>query len=176
MKRSRSIRLVLLGGASMTLAACGDDGPPKDAQFFSSVSECAAIYGEAECASAKAESEQKFASEAPQFTRKEECEAEFGAGNCETQQASGGSGIFMPMLMGYMMGSALSGGNRFAQPVYRGANGSAVMPSGGKFFNVGNFARSGTGASAFRPAGQVSQVARGGFGQTASGYRSTAGS
>lgn len=175
MKRSRSIRLVLLGGAGFTLAACGDDGPPEDARYFSSVADCAAVYDTATCEAVQAEAEQKFASEAPQFTRKEECEAEFGAGNCETQQASSGGGFFMPMLMGYMMGNALSGGNRFAQPVYRGANGSAVMPSGGKFFNVGSFARSGAGGAAFRPATQVAEVTRGGFGQTSRSFRTTAG-
>jgi len=176
MKKSRSIRLVLLGSAGITLAACGDDGPPQDAQFYSSVADCAAVYDTATCESVKAEAEQKFAEEAPKFTRKEECEAEFGPGNCETQQASSGGSIFMPMMMGYMMGSMLSGGNRFAQPVYRGANGSAVMPNGGKFFNVGSFGGTGAGAAnSFRPAAQVSQVSRGGFGQSARAYRTTSG-
>lgn len=52
------------------------------------------------------------------------------------------------------------------------------MPKGGKLFNVGSFAGTGAAASAaaFRPAAQVTQVARGGFGSTATAYRSTSGS
>ncbi|MSP66747.1 MAG: DUF1190 domain-containing protein [Alphaproteobacteria bacterium] len=177
MKKSSSVRLVLLGSASMVLAACGDDGVPTDARFFADLKECTAIHGDAACGEAKVEADKVYAAEAPRFTRKQECEAEFGAGSCETRAAAdGGSSMFMPLLMGYMIGNAL-GGNRFNQPVYRGPDNSAVMPRGGKAFNVGNFAGSGVqGASGFRPAAQVTQVARGGFGTTATAFRSTAGS
>ena len=99
MKKSRSIRLVLLGSASFALAACGDDGPPKDARFFSNLQECSAVYDTTQCLDAQKQAEQTFAAEAPKFTRKEQCETEFGAGNCETRQTadsaqSGGGGSF----------------------------------------------------------------------------------
>jgi uncharacterized protein YgiB involved in biofilm formation len=175
MKKSRSIRLVLLGSASLALAACGDEGPPQDAKFFSNVQECSAVYNDTSCREAETQARKSLAEEAPRYSRKEECEAEFGAGNCETKQSAGGGSFFMPLLMGYMMGNMLSG-NRFSQPVYRGPNNSAVMPSGGKLFNVGSFAGTGTNATAFRPAAQATQVARGGFGSTATAYRSTSGS
>jgi uncharacterized protein YgiB involved in biofilm formation len=175
MKKSRSIRLVLLGGAGMALAACSQEDLPKESKFFSGTSECAAEFGATECSEAKAASEKVHAAEAPKFARKEECEAQFGAENCETKQASNGSSIFMPMMMGYMMGSMMSG-NRFSQPVYRGPGNSAVMPSGNKLLNVGNFSRSGSvGASAFQPARQVTQVSRGGFGDTAARNHSSSG-
>lgn len=190
MKKSRSIRLVLLGSASFALAACGDDGPPKDARFFSNLQECSAIYDMSQCLDAQKQAEQSFAADAPKFTQKEQCEAEFGAGNCETQQAAaggqqapggqqsagGGSGFFMPMLMGYMMGNML-GGNRYAAPVYRGPDNTAITQNRGKMFNIGNFGGAGrSAASTFRPASQVAQVQRGGFGSSASAYRSSAGS
>lgn len=176
MKKSRSIRLVLLGSASIALAACGEDGPPQDAKFFSNVQECSSVYSDASCREAEAQAQQALLQEAPRFSRKEECEAEFGVGNCETKEsASGGGSFFMPLLMGYMMGNML-GGNRFSQPVFRGPNNSAVMPNRGKLFNVGNFAGTAAGSSAFRPAAQATQVARGGFGSTATAYRSTSGS
>lgn len=184
MKKSRSIRLVLLGGATMMLAACGeDDQVPKDAKFFSDVKDCAAVYSEATCLDAKTQSEKDYLAQAPRFSRKEECEKEFGAGNCETPQAtgtasSGGSSFFMPMMMGYMLGNMMGGNNnRFNAPVYRGVDNTAVMPRNGKFSNVGSFA--GTGASsakAFRPAAQVTSVSRSGFGSTAASYRSSSGS
>lgn len=179
MKKSTSIRLVLLGSASMLLAGCGDDGPPKDARFFSSVEECSSLATEAECREAVAAAERTHAAEAPRFTHKEECEAEFGAENCATQTASaseGGGSFFMPLLMGYMMGNMLSG-NRYSQPVWRGTNNQAVMPGkSGGFFGVGSFGSNATGTSAFRPATQVAQVPRGGFGSTATSYRTSAGS
>jgi uncharacterized protein YgiB involved in biofilm formation len=165
----------LLGSASLALAACGDEGPPQDAKFFTDVKECSSVYSDASCREAEEQAKKSIVSEAPRFTRKEECEAQFGAGNCETREAAGGGSFFMPLLMGYMMGNLLSG-SRFSQPVYRGPNNSAVMPSGGKLFNVGSFAGTGAGATAFRPAAQVTQVARGGFGSTATAYRSTSGS
>lgn len=190
MKKSRSIRLVLLGSASIALAACGDDGPPQDARFFSNLQECSAIYDTSQCLDAQKQAAQSFAADAPKFTQKEQCEAEFGAGNCETQQvatggqqpaggeqsAGSGSSFFMPMLMGYMMGNML-GGNRYAAPVYRGPDNTAITQNRGKMFNVGNFAGGGrTAASTFRPAAQVAQVQRGGFGSKATAFRSSAGS
>lgn len=176
MKKSRSIRLVLLGSASLALAACGDEGPPQDAKFFTDVKECSTVYSDASCREAEAQAKQSLAADAPRYSRKEECEAEFGVGNCETKQSAGGGSFFTPLLMGYFIGNMLSGGNRFAQPVYRGPNNSAVVPSSGKLFNVGSFAGSGANSTAFRPAAQVTQVARGGFGSTATAYRSTSGS
>jgi len=185
MKKSSSIRLVLLGSASIALAACGDDGPPKDARFFSNLQECSAVYDTSQCLDAQRQAEQSYAQEAPKFSRKEQCEAEFGVGNCETQQASadgqqaasGGSSFFMPMLMGYMMGNML-GGNRFAGPVYRGPDNTAITQNRGKMFNIGNFSGAGrTAASSFQRSSQVAQVQRGGFGSTATAQRSsTAGS
>ena len=202
MKKSRSIRLVLLGGASFALASCGDDGPPKDARFFSNLQECAAVYDTTQCLDAQKQADQTFAEQAPKFTRKEECETEFGAGNCETKQitdssgnnsggnsstnntgqssSSGGGSFFMPMLMGYMMGNMLGGPSRFNEPVYRGPNGSAITQnSSGKMFNIGSFSGVGrSAATSFRssPATQVGSVSRGGFGSTSTAYRSSAGS
>lgn len=178
MKKSRSIRLVLLGSASFALAACGDKGPPKDARFFSNLQECSAVYDTTQCLDAQKQAEQSYAVDAPKFSRKEQCEAEFGAGNCETRQtADGGGSFFMPMLMGYMMGNMLGGQSRFNQPVYRGPDNTAITQSSGKMFNVGSFGGTGrAAASSFRPAAQVAQVQRGGFGSTARAYRGSAGS
>ena len=164
MKKSRAIRLVLLGSTGLTLAACSQK-PPSDATFFARVEDCIPVKGEAACRDAFAKSEASWAAEAPRFNQKEQCEAEFGAGNCETRQRTGG--FFMPMMMGYMMGS------RFNSPVYRGPNNSALVQTGGKMFNAGTFAGDGRAAAFQR--GRFTPVQRGGFGSTAAGHR-TAGS
>ena len=166
MKKSKAIRLVLLGSTGLTLAAC-DQSPPSDATFFSKVEDCIAVKGESTCRDGFAKSEQDFVAEAPRFAKQEECEADFGPGNCETRRAGSGS-FFMPMMMGYMMGNA------FNRPVYRGPNNGAMMQSGGRFFNVGTFA--GAGRTAPFQRGQFTPVQRGGFGSTATARRTAAGS
>ena len=166
MKKSRAIRLVLLGSTGLTLAACSQS-PPSDAQFFSKLEDCIPVKGEAACREGLAKSEADWTAEAPRFNQKEQCETEFGAGNCETREGRSGSGsFFMPMMMGYMMG------NRFNSPVYRGPNNSALVQNGGKLYNVGAFAGAGRAASFQR--GRFTPVQRGGFGSTAAGR--TAGS
>jgi uncharacterized protein YgiB involved in biofilm formation len=168
MKKSKAIRLVLLGSTGLTLAAC-DQSPPSDATFFSKVEDCIAVKNESTCRDGFAKSEEAFVAEAPRFTRKEQCEAEFGAGNCETRETRAGTGsFFMPMMMGYMLGNA------FNRPVYRGPNNSAMMQTGGRFFNVGTFA--GAGRTAPFQRAQFTPVQRGGFGSTATAHRTSAGS
>jgi uncharacterized protein YgiB involved in biofilm formation len=165
MKKSKAIRLALLGSTGLTLAACGQS-PPSDATFFAKVEDCIPVKGESTCRDTYAKSEQDFAAEAPRFTRQEECEAEFGTGNCETRRVGSGS-FFMPMMMGYMMGNA------FNRPVYRGPNNGAMMQTGGRFFNVGTFAGAGRVAPFQRA--QFTEVQRGGFGRTAAANRTSAG-
>ncbi len=175
MRKSRDIRLVLLGSAAAALAACGEEPMPPDAKFVSDIRECNALYSQADCQAAESQAQKKLESEAPRYSRKEECEAEFGAGNCETRQAAGGGSFFMPLLMGYMMGNML-GGNRFASPVFRGLNNTAVMPNRGQLYNVGRFGGTVPGVRpTFQASASPQPVARGGFGGTASAYRGTSG-
>jgi uncharacterized protein YgiB involved in biofilm formation len=167
MKKSRAIHLVLLGSTGLTLAAC-DQPPPSDATFFSRVEDCIAVKSEPACRDGFVESEKAFVAEAPRFTRQEQCESDFGAGNCETRQAEGGTGsFFMPMMMGYMLGNA------FNRPVYRGPNNGAMLQTDGRFFNVGTFA--GTGRAATFQRAQFTPVQRGGFGSTATAHRTAGG-
>jgi uncharacterized protein YgiB involved in biofilm formation len=134
-----------------------------------------ADLGAKACKDAKAAADKTQAADAPRFSQKQQCEQEFGAGNCESRQEAGGGSFFMPMMMGYMVGSMLSG-NRFSQPVYRGPGNTAVMPSGGRMLDVGRFDNASTSARpAFQPAAQVTPIRRGGFGSTAMNYRSTSG-
>lgn len=169
MKKSRAIRLVLLGGTGMALAGC-DQPPPPDAKFFADIGDCTAVYDRVTCEQALVESKAAYAAEAPQYARKEACEAEFGVGNCENRETATGNGTggyFMPIMMGYMLGSA------FRQPVYRGPDNRAMVRSGGSSYAVGRFAGIGR-ATAFQSTA-VTPVQRGGFGRTAASFRTTAG-
>lgn len=121
MKRSRRISLVLMGTATIALAACDDT---EQAGVFSSVEECKAsgIYTEEHCNSSLDEAKKQHAKVAPKFSTLEDCEAEFGPGRCSSPHGSqavqqgGGSGSFwMPLMMGYLVGKALNN----SQPLYR---------------------------------------------------------
>lgn len=68
---------------------------------------------------------------APKYLNKEECEADFGAGQCETapQQTTAGGSVFMPMMMGYLAGQMMNrGGANLQQP---GTDNENTTGSGG---------------------------------------------
>lgn len=144
MKRSRSIKLVLLGAASMSLAACGED---PDA-LFRDAAQCTRVFDAASCRTAEQQALAEHVRTAPRFATREACEAEMGAGNCgpapaaaqappvagqpatpgqqTTQPQSGGGSFFLPLMMGYMMGrSGGLGGQPQATPIYRDRAGTA---------------------------------------------------
>jgi uncharacterized protein YgiB involved in biofilm formation len=117
---------------------------------------------------------------APKYTSQQDCEADFGAEQCEAsaqhQTQSGGS-IFMPLMMGYMMGSMLGGRSGVAsQPLYRSKDDAKSYRTADNK-KVGNqigrtqVAKS-TGA---RPIAKTSTLARGGFGARARSFGSVAG-
>ena len=196
-KRSRHVALVLAGTATLALAACEDDRV--DAQSFPDLESCIAAakdsslwFTEDDCRTNFAAAQAEFAETAPRYESKELCEQEHGAGNCgddpAAQQSGGGGFSFMPLLVGYMMGSMLSrGGGIFSQPMVRTADGKFSTPKGNQSFatNRGSgkvasstFQRApSTIGKAPMSAAQVSQ--RGGFGASStargSGTRSMGG-
>ncbi|SMO49007.1 DUF1190 domain-containing protein [Paracoccus laeviglucosivorans] len=189
-KRSRRVALVLVGTASLALAACRDE--QVDAQSFPDLQSCIAAakenslwFTEQDCRTNFAAAEAEYAETAPRYESKELCEQEHGAGNCGgdptqaagdqvAQQSGGGMGsIFMPLLMGYMMGSMLSGGRGVSsQPLVRTADGRYSTPSGNQSFatnrgagqvSPNTFQRA--PSTAGKPPMSASQVSqRGGFG------------
>lgn len=135
MKRSRRIRLALLGTAGLAaLTACEQaEDPVASGQLFTDAQACEAAYDPKECREAYARAQDEHAKTAPKFASREACEAEFGAANCvaappdasapAAQQQAGGS-WFMPMMMGYMMGR-MAGGGYAVTPLYRDTRNTA---------------------------------------------------
>lgn len=203
MRKSRMIRLALLGSVGLVgLAACDNNDPLAGHDVIRDQKECSSKPDPDACRTALADARAQHLQTAPRFTSREDCEAQFGVNNCGTpnqiltgapagandafsgaqaagdpgqpapsqQQASSGGGIFMPMLMGYMMGRALGGGGPWnAQPLYRDPSNTAY--SGGR--PLGQLS-----ASRFpdAPAASPNSVSRGGFGRTGSAVSSSAGS
>lgn len=179
MKRSKSIGLIAMSASVVALTACEE--PQVEAALFENLSQCLAngdvdrSQCEADFKAAKAQ----HAQVAPKYTSQADCEADFGPQQCETapyQTQSGGS-VFMPLMMGYMMGSMLSGRTgAAAQPLYRSTDDPKSYRTADNK-KVGNqIGRTQVARSATRtPSLKSSTVSRGGFGARARSFGSVAG-
>jgi uncharacterized protein YgiB involved in biofilm formation len=139
-KRSKTARLIMMvPAAGMVLAGCGEQ--PVDVQVFNTPDECAAFYNPpAQCQAAFAEATALHPQVAPRYVTKQECETDFGNGQCETapvlsanntlpvssteppQQSQQSSGFFMPMMMGFMAGQMLNRGGMSGAAPQQSAN------------------------------------------------------
>jgi uncharacterized protein YgiB involved in biofilm formation len=123
MKRSKKAALVLMVPATtLLLAGCGEER--EQALVYETPSECAAAsFNTPEQCKADYDAAKVLHPQvAPKYVSKEECETDFGAGNCETapQQTASSGSFFMPMMMGYMMGQMMNRGGA-AQNLQPGA-------------------------------------------------------
>ena len=182
MKRTKILRLALMSASALTLAACENQ---EDVAIFESVEQCVKYdgFGMEDCKASLDQAKAEHIRAAPKYTSAADCEADFGAAQCETapQQTSSGGSVFMPLMMGYMMGNMLSGRSRgTSQPLYR----SKDNPS--NFRTADNQKVSGkTGLTkvpaqvAKAPTTKTRTVKRGGFGAVArrssGGFRSSGG-
>lgn len=180
MKNINRISIVLLMGVSLT-ALTGCEEPTVEAAVFDSLKQC---YDDPSmnadrCKVNYKEATDQHAAVAPKYSSEADCQADFGTGKCEKapyQTTSGGS-VFMPLMMGYMMGSMLGGGRRsmMSQPLYRSAQNPKSFRTADNR-NVGtatgrtNVARSATS----RPSFKSSTMSRGGFGSSGRRFGSAA--
>ncbi|WP_315921206.1 DUF1190 domain-containing protein [Mesorhizobium sp. SP-1A] len=175
MKRSIAVSLVIMGAAA-TLTACEDT--TINSSVYTSVDECEISYdySRERCEQDFAEAQKAHAKFAPAFKSQTDCEAEFGQGKCEPAKAenaaaasSGGShSSFVPLMMGYMMGSRMGTTDRSMAPqaLYRPSNTSNFVNSNGASVasKVGRMTMSGRSEAARAPVGHTKSLARGGFG------------
>jgi len=179
MKRWSSISVAMLAGVSvMALTACEE--PTVDAAVFESLQQCLdnPDMDPDQCRDNYQAALNQHASVAPKYTSKEDCQADFGTARCEQApyQTSGGGSVFMPLMMGYMMGSMLSGRSRVApQPLYRSAGDSKSFRTADNK-NVGSkTGRTQVANSATsRPSAKTSTIRRGGFGKSGGRFGSAA--
>lgn len=179
MKRWHSVSVAALMGASaFALSACEEQ--KVDTAIFDSLQQCINEPGmlREDCEKSHAEARSQHAAVAPKYTSAQDCQADFGAGRCEQApyRSSTGGSIFMPLMMGYMMGSMLNGRRMGgSQPLYRSASDpksyrTADNRKAGAKTGRTQVARS----AASRPSVKSSTIRRGGFGSSGRRFGSAA--
>ena len=190
-KRSRVVVLTTLTalGAAATLSACGSSpdeaqlsqqqyGEGVDAFPYQSVAECTADgkVPAAECERAQATALSENEKAAPRFEAQDQCEEQFGAGQCR-QQTDGYNSYFSPLLTGFVIGRLLDGGSRYRHSgLYRDRRDSVYYTGGGGWiYRDPRTGVSKVGSRALEPVAapqrvqtRSSVVSRGGFGGRAS--------
>ncbi|MDO5706533.1 MAG: DUF1190 domain-containing protein, partial [Paracoccus sp. (in: a-proteobacteria)] len=140
-RRSRTVALAIVGSATFALAGCREDQTaaeafPDEASCIASAQQGNLFYTEDDCRTAFTQAAQDHLETAPRYDSLEVCEEQHGAGNCggdpaQTAQGGGGGSIFMPLMMGYLLGSMLGGrGGVTSQPLARTADGRFATPAG----------------------------------------------
>jgi len=186
MKRSHAIRLVLMGTAALSLAAC-DDNDKIEVGVFETVEQCTVTgqYSQSQCEQAVTTARVEHQKVAPRFANRQECEAEFGDAKCtpapentSAQASSNGGGWFMPVMMGYMMGRMMGGGGMMGQPLYRPQPATAGAAGATGFSNArGETVARAPGVTRVAAATAVPAtsptMARSGFGSSASRFGGT---
>jgi len=179
MKRWNSVsRIALIAGGALCISACEE--PKVDVATYQTLQQCLADINmvRSDCEKNHAAARQQHAAVAPKFSSVKECEEEFGRARCEKapQTTSSGGSMFMPLMMGYMMGSMIGGrGYGNAQPLYR------TRKDPGTFRTADNKRAGGTvgrtqvaKSSTARPTAKSSSRSRGGFGSSGRRFGSAA--
>ncbi len=179
MKRWSSISIAMLASVSViALSACEE--PSVDAAVFEGLQQCLdnPDMDPDQCRDSFAAARSQHAAVAPKYSSREDCQADFGAERCEEApyRTSGGGSVFMPLMMGYMMGSMIGGRGAVAsQPLYRSAGDSKSFRTADNR-NVGS--KTGrtqvAGSAARRPSVKSSTISRGGFGKSGVRFGSAA--
>jgi len=147
MKRSTQVSLVLLASVSAMASLSGCESQPEqiadNGGTFTSMAECVAVYDQQTCNAAQSLANKEHVQNAPKYGSQAACAAEYGADMCRPASAYGGqSNVFLPLMAGYMLGSATSTpsplyyGNRRERESYgRTHGGSAPIFTSGRGYN-----------------------------------------
>ena len=148
MKAKRPARIVLAGASVLALAACQEE--TTEASVFRNQGVCEnAGVDPATCAAAFETAQAEHEETAPRYDAQAVCEEQHGAGNCVAEeQAGGGGSIFMPLMMGYLLGSALGGGLR-SRPLVGGGQGGGFRTTDGRVATNGLNGRTSVRSGAF---------------------------
>ncbi|AJE22787.1 DUF1190 domain-containing protein [Azotobacter chroococcum] len=101
MKRSRTLRLVLIGSTPLMLAGCE---PSRPGYLYRDPASCiaAAVFDRSICQHEFELARATHLQSAPRYHWRGDCETDFGAGRCEP--APDNTGPYMPLMAGYLVG------------------------------------------------------------------------
>ncbi len=174
MKRANTFKIALLGATALTLVACGE--AKEDVLAYDSVQACinAGQQDEAVCNAEFAKAEKLHNEVAPRYNMASECNSDFGYNRCYQYRPSGGSSVWLPFMMGYMLAPRGGRGIISTQPLYRPSSDPNQFYTSGND-RVGSVSAVGGAQVAksqvSRPPARTRTVARGGFGaQATRGY------
>lgn len=136
-RKSRSIKLALLGTTALfILAAC--DSPPEEMVQFNDRAECvfyqeskgeATLSAEQICEQTYNEALARHKNEMATFKTEEDCIADTTT-NCQMVTRDGQS-MFVPFMAGWMMSNMMDGGGRYySTPMYRSTTGKIFSTRG----------------------------------------------
>lgn len=149
MKRTRTIRLVLMGMSPLMLSACHPSGPGGGMQsgaeyLYPSAEACIAsgTLSRADCTAAFTAALEEHQQSAPRFQSREQCAQQFGDSGCmqapapATASEQTGHSSFMPLMAGMLIGRAFNTG--YARPAYLGRGSQPVQAGGGNYWSGGS--------------------------------------
>jgi uncharacterized protein YgiB involved in biofilm formation len=182
LKRSVGLRLVLMGTAALATAGCDDTTQP--AAVFENIEQCVQVrYSRDFCEREFEKARQLHQSVAPRYAVREDCEAEFGSGRCESRPSSSGSGsshsggsrssgaFYSPPMAGYATAAPDAGGRPASgvetQPVYRTRSDPAFRSATGESFGARPGPTSVSSQAGRAPNASTTTLSRGGFGARA---------
>lgn len=190
MKRSTNMKALTIGlltVSAFALAACQQE--EATAFNFTSVEQCISAsrsvdagFTAQECRDGFAAAQKSYTETAPKYASQNVCEAEHGDDACTVVQGSDGSSIFVPMMVGYMMGSMMADKDTKRRsytyvPMYSVKGGGYATSTGYYTSSLGTKSSMSTSTFYSKPAStvkaapmtSVSVASKGGFGGVKAG-------
>lgn len=133
MRRSSSIKLVLMASTAVGLTACGQE--PVQGEVYRTVEACIAgqIFTPAACDQSFEVVQTLHTQSAPRYNSQTLCEEQHGVGNCNQPASSNSMTGWRPFIAGYFVSSFLRDGGTWgnrARPLYASTRGGAYTPGG----------------------------------------------
>lgn len=173
MRKHFALKPVALGVSAVLLSACSDNKEP--AIVYNTLDDCITANPEytEQCRTAYEQALEESARTAPRYNSRQDCEYDFGAGQCQTYRDSSGNSFLVPLMAGYIIGDLLSSRKRhYSQPLYTSY--STYSPYRGRWlgadgYDYGDYRKRDLRVSkdAYKPKPTpVRTIKRGGFGSS----------
>ncbi len=112
------VAIVIVAVVAPRFFGSSDEEQAQRIKIYSSVDACKAEQSVQQCNEAFLGAQQQHQTTAPRYPAADSCEAQYGAGACVPYRDPGGGSWFIPAMMGFMIGHALSGPSLLYHPVY----------------------------------------------------------